>query len=236
VSCISLRRNIPLMSTMRDAQIAWVKAVAAYKGWTLSKWARRTRVGVGENSLAPSTLTRFVNDPDATHELHDKTIEALAESAGIEPMVLPGSRRPANLAEPDAVPYSAVHTGTDDFVQAIIEDLVRERNSLTPLVMRTRSLEHAGYLPGDILIVDLNMRPQPDDVVCAQVYDWGGDRAETVVRILQPPYLVAASSDSRLLKPLVVDDESVIIKGVVVHSMRPRRSAAAAAARELALA
>lgn len=227
VSCISLRRNIPLMSTMRDAQIAWVKAVAAHKGWTLSKWARRTRVGDGESTLAASTLTRFVNDPDATHELHDKTIVALAESAGLEPMVMPGSRRPSNLAEPDATPYTA-NSIADDYVREQVEGFKRRGNAFSPMVMKSRALEHAGYLPGDVLIVDLNAKPQPDDVVCAQVYDWSGDRAETVMRIFQPPYLVAASSDSRVLKPLVVDDEAVIIKGVVVHSMRPRRVAAAA--------
>ncbi len=227
VSCISLRRNIPLMSTMRDAQIAWVKAVAAYKGWSLSRWAKRTRMGDGESSLAPSTLTRFVNDPDATHELMDATIVALAESAGVEPMVLPGSRRPSNLAEPDAAPYTA-NAVADDYVREQVEAFKRRGNAFSPMVMRTRALEHAGYLPGDVLIVDLNAKPQPDDVVCAQVYDWSGDRAETVIRIMQSPYLVAASSDSKLLKPLVVDDEAVIIKGVVVHSMRPRRVAVAA--------
>lgn len=219
---------MPLMSSMRDAQRAWVKAVAAYKGWTVSKWAKRTRVGDGEKSLAPSTLTRFLNDPDVTHELTDKTIIALAESAGVEPMVMPGSRRPSGLAEADAAPYTPEQVQGDDYLRASVENLIRGRNSLTPLVMRTRALEHAGYLPGDVLIVDLNAKPQPDDIVCAQVYDWTGDRAETVVRIFQPPYLVSSSSDARFLKPLVVDDDQVMIKGVIVQLMRPRRIASAA--------
>ena len=60
------------------------------------------------------------------------------------------------------------------------------------------------------------------DVVCAQVYDWSTGRAETVFRIFEPPYLVSASSDPQFLRPLVVDDDKVHIKGVVIQTYRSR--------------
>ena len=41
-------------------------------------------------------------------------------------------------------------------------------------------------------------------------------------RIFQPPYLLAASSDPTLMRPLVLDGETVEIKGVVINSIRDR--------------
>jgi hypothetical protein len=42
------------------------------------------------------------------------------------------------------------------------------------------------------------------------------------MRLYGPPFLIAASLDEHLRKPLVVDDERVIIKGVLLaHRLRP---------------
>ncbi len=62
------------------------------------------------------------------------------------------------------------------------------------------------------------------DVVCAQVYDWARGKAETVFRLYEPPYLLSSTTDPKLLRPLVVDDDVVMIKGVVVASLRSRRA------------
>src|SRR5947209_1043302 len=65
-------------------------------------------------------------------------------------------------------------------------------------------------------------RPEAGGAVGAQVYDWRRAAAETVMRLYEPPYLVAASLDEGLRRPLVVDNEQVIIKGVVLpHRLRP---------------
>jgi SOS-response transcriptional repressor LexA len=93
-------------------------------------------------------------------------------------------------------------------------------------VLRSRSLESAGYMPGDILMVDLNGRPEPGDVVCAQIYDRSG-KAETIFRIYEHPFLVAATLDGRLMKPHLVDNDRVVIRGVVIASLRERRAVAA---------
>jgi hypothetical protein len=60
--------------------------------------------------------------------------------------------------------------------------------------------------------------------VCAQVYDMGG-RAKTVFRIFEHPFLVAASIDPSLHRPLLIDNRAIMVRGVVVASMRPRRAA-----------
>jgi hypothetical protein len=173
-----------------------------------------------EVGVAPSTLTRLLKE-DSTATLHARTISRLQEYSGIsffggDPSA-PATFR--GLAE-DAVPFDA--KGADPAVSAAIKALIGGRKAADPWTMRTRALERIGFLPGDIVIVDLGRRPEADDAVCAQVYDWRRAAAETVMRLYEPPYLVAASLDEGLRRPLVVDNEQVIIKGVLLpHRLRP---------------
>jgi hypothetical protein len=173
-----------------------------------------------EVGVAPSTLTRLLNE-DSIATLHARTISRLQEYSGIaffggDPSA-PSTFR--GLAE-DAVPFDA--KDADPAVSAAIKALVGGRQAADPWTMRTRALERRGYLPGDIVIVDLGRRPEAGDAVCAQVYDWRRGAAETVMRVYDPPYLLEATHDDQLRKPLVVDNEQVIIKGVLLaHRLRP---------------
>jgi hypothetical protein len=176
-----------------------------------------------EIGVAASTLTRLLNaSQGSTATLHARTITKLQEYSRI-PLHFggdtPALQGPRGLAE-DAVPFDA--ESADPAVSAAIKALIGGRQAADPWTIRTRALERKGYLPGDIVIVDLGRRPEAGDAVCAQVYDWRRGAAETVMRVYEPPFLVAASLDEQLRKPLVVDDEQVIIKGVLLaHRLRP---------------
>jgi SOS-response transcriptional repressor LexA len=100
--------------------------------------------------------------------------------------------------------------------------LAQGHGNLDPWTLKSRALESAGYLPGDILLVALGETPVAGDIVCAQIYDWNAGKAQTVFRLFQPPYLIAATTEASLLRPHVVDDEKVVIKGVVMNSLRGR--------------
>jgi len=173
-----------------------------------------------EVGVAPSTLTRLLNE-NSTATLHARTISRLQDYSGLsffggDPSA-PSTFR--GLAE-DAVPFDAKNA--DPAFSAAIKALVGGRQAADPWTMRTRALERRGYLPGDIVIVDLGRRPEAGDAVCAQVYDWRRGAAETVMRVYDPPFLLEASHDDQLRKPLVVDNEQVIIKGVLLpHRLRP---------------
>lgn len=173
-----------------------------------------------EVGVAPSTLTRLLNE-DSTATLHARTISRLREYSGVS-FFGGDSSAPATfrgLAE-DATPFDAKNA--DPAVAAAIKALVGGRKAADPWTIRTRALDRMGYLPGDIVIVDLGRRPEAGDAVCAQVYDWRRAAAETVMRVYDPPYLLEASLDEKLRKPLVVDNEQVIIKGVLLpHWLRP---------------
>jgi hypothetical protein len=194
----------------------YVRRVVAHSG----KPPTRIAMDLG---IAPSTLTRLLNAPEgSTATLHALTLRKLQDYSGIpppfggDPSASQGYR---GFAE-DAVPFDA--KGADPAVSAALKALIGGRKAADPWTIRTRALERIGYLPGDIVIVDLGRRPEAGDAVCAQVYDWRRADAETVMRLYEPPYLVAASLDEGLRRPLVVDNERVVIKGVVLpHRLRP---------------
>lgn len=210
----------------RDETKAWVRAVLTHKRLKPTQLARAI-------DRAPSTLNRFLNDPSATHELSPDTIERIAKVGGVRPLELPDDgapRRAGGFTEPEAVPFQPGTDASDKPVDDAVRTMMRSRNSLAPFLLKSPALGSVGYLPGDVLVVDIEERPKPHDVVCAQVYDWVRGHAETVFRLYEPPYLLASTTEVRLLRPFVVDDDAVVVKGVVMWSLRPRRLAELAAA------
>lgn len=202
------------MNTSKEEQVAWVKAVAAHLGVSLTELARRARI-------APSTLQRPVNDPAFPGMISGRTMAAVAQVANLNVMEFPGRMR--GLAENDATPflYDEKNDALDN-VNRAVRELVRGRNGRDPWVMKSYALELAGVMPDDIMIVDLNRQPRPRDIVCAQIYDWSGMKSETVFRLYEPPYLVTHSMRAGIEKPLAVDDSTVLIKGVVDAVLRAR--------------
>uniref|UniRef100_UPI003BABF335 hypothetical protein n=1 Tax=Stappia sp. TaxID=1870903 RepID=UPI003BABF335 len=199
----------------RRKQLSWIEAILDYKGWNRTRLAR-------EAGVDPSTLSKFLNDPDNKSQLQTTSIEKIAAVGGIRPYNTTPPLRMDGLADSETEPYVAEQN--PGLVDVAVSALKAGRNGVDPWVMRSRALEHEGFMPGDILLVDLNAQPQPGDAVCAQVYDRQG-KAETVMRIYEHPFLVAASADPSVRKPFLVDDERVVIRGVVIASFRPRRAA-----------
>jgi hypothetical protein len=178
-----------------------------------------------ELGIAPSTLTRLLREPEGSSAtLHGRTVRMLEDYSSIpfgSGVEHPGGGTLRGFHE-EAVPFDA--KSADPELSAALKALIAGRKNAVPWTIRTRSLERVGFMPGDIVIVDLNRQPESGDVVCAQVYDWRRGSAETVMRLYEPPYLVAASLglDEALRRPLVVDNNQVLIKGVVLpHRLRP---------------
>ena len=109
---------------------------------------------------------------------------------------------------------------SDERLRAILSLVIGGRKAAVPWLIRNTVLKFAGYLPGDIAIVDLGETARESSIVCAQVYQWEQGRARTVFRIYEPPSLVAATDAPQARRPLVVDNNQVIIKGVVTDTLR----------------
>jgi transcriptional regulator with XRE-family HTH domain len=198
------------MSQTED-QHAFIDLVLAKTGWSQTDLAHRA-------GLDPSTLSRFLNKGRDGHALRPSSIQRVSNAAGI-PYGDLMPRQPEGLNESEADPY--VYE-TPNSQAAAIRALCVNRENVDAWTLNSRAIEGAGYKPGDILLVGLGETPLAGDVVCAQVYDWAKGRAETIFRIYQPPALVASTSDASLLRPYLISDTSVAIKGIVLHVLRSR--------------
>ena len=186
-------------------------------GWSQTELAARAR-------LDPSTLSRFLLGQREGRAMRASSIRKIEQVSGLgfesgQPLPSAAQTLAEGLSEPDALPLDVP---ARSHLEAIIAALSQRGRNVDPWSLRGRALENAGYRPGDILLVALGETALAGDVVCAQVYDWPSGKAETVFRIFQPPYLLAASSDPTLMRPLVLDGETVEIKGVVINSIRDR--------------
>ena len=195
----------------------WLKSLPAIAGKPLGQIARDIKV-------APSTLYRPLQEgDDGISTLHANTIAKVVAHFGVPPPTdvagaAPAARR--GFGE-DAAPFEIA---TDPISQAITA-LIGDANGVTPWTVRTRAVELAGILPGDVVLLDLNRAAKPGDIVCGQVYDWQRMRAETVIRLFDraPPVdlLLPRSLDTGF-RAEVIDGERVTVKGVILpHRLRP---------------
>jgi transcriptional regulator with XRE-family HTH domain len=203
-----------VVENVRRQQLHWLNFILEAKGWDLAELARRTE-------RDPSTYSKFLNDSTNSAQLSSKTVDRVARASGIPAYESELAVRARGLAEIESAPYEAEPLAVID---GAVKFLRGPGNGVDPWILRSRSLENAGYMPGDILMVDLNGRPEPGDVVCAQIYD-RSDKAETIFRIYEHPFLISATLDGRLMKPHLVDNDRVVIRGVVIASLRERRAA-----------
>lgn len=200
------------------SQRDYIAHVLRRTGWTQSELALRA-------GLDPSTLSRFLSASRDGRELRQSSIDKIATVSGIAfgngtSQPHDGKVQPsAGFAEAEASPLDA---GGESPVMQMLGILRRQHNNIDPWTLKSQALLGAGYRPGDVVFVALGETPLSGDIVCAQVYDWTSGQAETVFRIFEPPFLVAASHDPRFLRPLVLGDEKVQIKGVVIQTWRDR--------------
>lgn len=180
----------------------------------MAELARRTKVN-------PSTFAKFRNDPDNKAMLEDATVSRIEEATGIKAYELSISGKARGLADQESSRYDAEPLQSLDGAVAALK---AGRNGVDPWILRSRCLENVGYMPGDVMMVDLNAKPEPGDVVCAQVYDRTG-RADTVFRIFEDPFLIASTMEASLMKPLLIDNDRIVVRGVVIASFRERRAA-----------
>lgn len=207
-----LRTKSKVQDELLARQIAWLEWLRVKTGKSLAALAR-------DAGRSHNLLTRKLAEGGL---LSTSTIELLMESTalpGPDTYLLPSA---AGFSD-EAVAYDPGAKDNDPVLARMIEQALKGRPSAAPWHLRTRALEGAGYLAGDIVITDAAEMPNAGDAVCAQVYDVRSGNAETVFRLFEPPYLISASTESTLRKPLLIDNERVIVIGAITHSFRSRR-------------
>jgi hypothetical protein len=196
---------------------AWLRDLPRLTGMPLTRLAHRIKI-------APSTLTRPLTEgDDGTSTLHANTIAKVVAHTGAAPPggATTGTSR-LGFGE-DAAPYS-VEPG--DPLEAAIQALSAGAAAVAPWLLATRVVELAGFLPGDLLLLDpSNLHPATGDLVAAQVHDWQHHRQATVVRLFEraPPVELLVTRSLEQAPPLVVDGERIVIKGTFLpHRLRPK--------------
>lgn len=198
-------------------QKRWLEDLLHRLGLTATELARRAE-------LNPSTLTRFLNDAsERGHTLTFRSVRKIEQAvARLENQ--PVRRSSTGFSETEGTPYDA-ETFKDGLAHAVAA-LTSGRNAVDAWKVGTGALCDLGIDPGDVLIVDMNEPPRSGDIVCAQVYDLPLGGARTVFRLWEPPYLLSGSLEPGRRKPILVDDEKAVIRGVVVSTLSPRQNVA----------
>lgn len=106
---------------------------------------------------------------------------------------------------------------------AAINAALARRPDASAWVLETRALEAAGWLRGDVVIVDKAATPTAGDPVCALVVNPRNGAQEKLFRLYEPPYLVPASYDPELRRPMLVDNDAVRLFGAITDTFRTRK-------------
>ena len=181
--------------------------------------------------MAPSTFTRFMKEPDSSEKTLAATtmdkVEQLRQVNSDNTFPTQAQAQWSTVREE----ATQVKIDADEGIAKLITAIMNGRNGIDAWELNTRALELEGFMPGDIVLVDLNAVPKPGDAVCAQVYDRSHSRAETVMRVFQSAgpvnVLLPRSMDPQAQAALVVDNDRVLIRGVLLPH-RLRRDAIAA--------
>lgn len=206
------------MQEERDRIRTWVRELLDQTGLSPTALAQKAKI-------APSTLHRFLNDPDNSPTPTNTTLKKLATAVGVPP--IGRYSVPTGLSESEAsflLNLDAAPPKDEDPEMRLAHELAARIGGAAAHIalwrMHGRALEDAGILPGDFLVVDLNREAKTGDVVVAQFYNWSSGTAQTVFRIFEPPFLIAASRSSDVRKPELADDNRVAIKGTCIGSFR----------------
>lgn len=203
-----------VVENVRKKHLNWIEFILDQKRWS----RRRLTIEAG---ISPSTLTKFFNDTSNTQLLNSYSIEKIERASGIPAFETSIISMPRGVIDHESDDYEVTSVSS---LSSAVRSFMGNSDYYEPLILRARSLELAGYLPGDVLIVDPTAKPMPGDIVCGQIITRRG-QSDRIIRIYDDPFLYAASADQRLIKPLLVDGHNVKIGGVVVASFRERRAA-----------
>lgn len=200
---------------------AWFKRKTKEKRVTAEDIARaagRTRQNISHMYAGKQRMT--LDWARAFAEVLEVPLDEVLRRAGIADA--PTARKVAlGFAEGDAAPYAA-QAGEADRIRRIATAFGLDRPGVDTWTVRTAAMALAGYLPGDHILVDSHAatRARAGDVVIAQIYDAQTASAETVLRRLEPPVLVAAGVTPEAQRVLVVDGRNVVVRGVVAALWR----------------
>lgn len=201
----------------------WFKAQQKRVGVTAEDIARRMgRTRSNVSHILSGKQRMSLDWAQAFADVLQVPLATVLEKAGAADAQVAQQLSPG-FAESDAAPWVAAPRPGDPN-RAIANALGADRPGVDVWQVKGAAMALAGYLPGDFILVDTHAaeRARTGDVVLAQIYRATGRdmTARTVLRRLEPPVLVAASTEPEDARVHVVDGVNVLVRGKVLASWR----------------
>lgn len=182
-----------------------IKALREAKGWSLEQLGKAM-----EPPQSRQQVQRYERK-DAS-QITPGWAQRFARALGVPPAAILEGAMVRGLGESEV---SFVEEPDRDETDLRLANVLYPSGRADTMVVHSPSLLLRGYAVEDRILVDMARRPREGDAVVAQIYDDESGTAETVLRILRGGFLVAAATEERF-QPLLVGDNHVQIKGVVV--------------------
>jgi SOS-response transcriptional repressor LexA len=198
----------PRMTSLRDQQLAWLDHISRSGNITFTEIARVA-------GLTPSTLTRFKNNDTGGHTLTSRTVKKIEDATKVPAYEARTTPRIQAFSEGEAIPY-VIDKASVNPLELSLSEAIGRSNSVDLWRLKTGSLAAVGYPAGMVVLVDRDETPRNGDAVLAQKYDFRRGTAETLFRVWRTPYLLTAAANDEPGTPEIVDNENVVIVGVVV--------------------
>lgn len=198
----------------------WFKAQQRRVGVTADDIAAkmgRTRANVSHILTGRQRMS--LDWAKAFAEVLQQPLDVILEKAGVTDAPT-AQRAMPGFSDQDASPWLQGTGMSETNTVKTIAAAMGQAAGIDVWRVNSASMALAGLLVGDFILVDTHQseRARAGDVVIAQVYNRTG--AQTVLRRLEPPVLVAASIDPADGRVFVVDGENVVVRGKVVASWR----------------
>lgn len=163
----------------------------------------------------PSTLTRQMRE-DWTSQPRIETLRKISTRYRMPiPAILLGVTEGSGFAEPDAMPITP---------QA--DEASNWQPNQSDWKITSPVLAAMGLMVGDMVRFDAAITPVSGDIVIAQHYKPRHTNAETIMRLLLPPYLLAAEIGRPQIEPILYnpDSDTVVIMGTMIKRWSIRKS------------
>lgn len=205
-----------MVNDARQKQFDWLNAILDATGWNATTLAKKANVH-------HSTLSKFRSSGGAA-SLTSHTIAKIAEVSPIPPFETSPPQQARGIARSEARQVELDQV-SNTLINSALSTAKGTKNSLELWILESRALELAGYMPGDFLIVDANGIPAAGDPVCVRFPNPRPGEPTAIIRIFEKPFLVAATLDKTLRRPLLIDDNHLQVAGVIVASLRGSEAA-----------
>lgn len=207
----------------RERLLHWINGTLTSRGWKAYNWTLKA-------GLADTSLTRFLNRPNTAPLPSATTIVALAQAAESNPILLAEKKialgRNLPLLDGKLLTLK-VSCSPDLDHRTVTEEIEQLTDRRVPVVahaasseafaveVETRSMNAAGILPGDHLIIEPTTLcpPRLGDTVVVLT-----PKGEVQPMRVQTPWLVCVSTDAECGSILI---ENTTIHGVVTAMSRP---------------